>query len=97
MLGATVTPHAIYLHGALTEDRYVRETEEQRHCLLRSQRVDVGSSMSIAGLVNLSMVVIAAPRSARAVRHPSRPPRARTPASAPRWARQRLCSARSPY
>jgi manganese transport protein len=60
MLGATVMPHAIYLHGALTEDRYVRDTEDQRRSLLRSQRVDVVSAMAIAGLVNLSMVVIAA-------------------------------------
>ena len=30
MLGATVMPHVIYLHGALTQNRYVRSTEEQR-------------------------------------------------------------------
>lgn len=38
MLGATVMPHAIYLHSALTSNRYVRSTEEARHSLLRSQR-----------------------------------------------------------
>jgi manganese transport protein len=60
MLGATVMPHAIYLHGALTQDRYVRTTAEDRRALLRSQRVDVVTAMSIAGLVNLSMLLVAA-------------------------------------
>lgn len=60
MLGATVMPHAIYLHGALTNQRYVADTETQRHMLLRSQRVDVVCAMSLAGLVNLAMLAIAA-------------------------------------
>jgi manganese transport protein len=60
MLGATVMPHAIYLHGALTNQRYVSDTETQRLALLRSQRVDVVSAMSLAGVVNLAMLVIAA-------------------------------------
>jgi manganese transport protein len=60
MLGATVMPHAIYLHGALTQDRYVRTTAEDREALIRTQRTDVIAAMSVAGLVNLSMVVIAA-------------------------------------
>lgn len=60
MLGATVMPHVIYLHGALTQGRYLRDTEEQRRGLLRSQRVDVVTAMTLAGLVNLSMLVIAA-------------------------------------
>ncbi len=60
MLGATVMPHVIYLHGALTQDRYVRTTERQRLGLLRSQRVDVVVAMGIAGLINLSMLVVAA-------------------------------------
>jgi manganese transport protein len=60
MLGATVMPHVIYLHGALTQSRYVRSTEEERLALLRSQRVDVVSAMAIAGLINLSMLAVAA-------------------------------------
>lgn len=60
MLGATVMPHVIYLHGALTQSRYLRRTEAQRLALLRSQRIDVVAAMTVAGLVNLSMVVIAA-------------------------------------
>jgi manganese transport protein len=60
MLGATVMPHAIWLHAALTQGRYIRRTPEQRSALLRSQRVDVVTAMTIAGLVNLAMLVIAA-------------------------------------
>ncbi len=60
MLGATVMPHAIWLHGALTQGRYVRGTERQRRALVRSQRVDVVVAMTLAGLVNLAMLVIAA-------------------------------------
>ncbi len=60
MLGATVMPHVIYLHGALTQGRYARDTERRRRLLLRSQRVDVIVAMTIAGLVNLAMLVIAA-------------------------------------
>ena len=60
MLGATVMPHVIYLHGALTKDRYARSTEQERLALLRSQRVDVVSAMAIAGLINLAMLCVAA-------------------------------------
>ncbi len=60
MLGATVMPHAIYLHGALTNDRYVSDTSAQRHALLRSQRLDVMSAMTLAGLMNLALLVVAA-------------------------------------
>jgi manganese transport protein len=60
MLGATVMPHAIYLHSALTNRRFVRRTEAQRRSLLRSQRTDVVVAMSLAGLMNLMLVVVAA-------------------------------------
>jgi len=60
MLGATVMPHVIYLHGALTQGRYQRDTQAQRLALLRSQRVDVVTAMTLAGLVNLAMLVLAA-------------------------------------
>jgi manganese transport protein len=60
MLGATIMPHVIYLHGALTEDRYVRTTEQQRLGLLRGQRVDVVTAMGLAGVVNLAILVVAA-------------------------------------
>lgn len=60
MLGATVMPHAIYLHGSLTSKRYVRTTEPQRLALLPGLRADVVVAMSIAGVMNLALLVIAA-------------------------------------
>jgi len=60
MLGATVMPHAIYLHGSLTSHRYVADTEEERRSLLSSQRTDVVVAMTVAGLMNLTLLVIAA-------------------------------------
>jgi manganese transport protein len=60
MLGATVMPHAIYLHSGLTSSRHPATTEAQRHTLLAAQRVDVVTAMTIAGLMNLALLVIAA-------------------------------------
>jgi manganese transport protein len=60
ILGATVMPHVIYLHSALTQNRIPTEREDERQRLLRFQRVDVFIAMGIAGLVNMSMLIIAA-------------------------------------
>ena len=60
MLGATVMPHVIYLHGSLTQYRYARSSEAQRHALLRSQRLDVLVALGIAGIVNVMMLMVAA-------------------------------------
>jgi manganese transport protein len=60
ILGATVMPHVIYLHSALTQDRLVPETEDDARTLLRYTRVDVLIAMSIAGLINIAMLVMAA-------------------------------------
>lgn len=60
ILGATVMPHVIYLHSALTQDRLVPETDEDAQTLLRYTRVDVLIAMSIAGLINVAMLVMAA-------------------------------------
>ncbi|HEY7623169.1 MAG TPA: Nramp family divalent metal transporter [Solirubrobacteraceae bacterium] len=60
ILGATVMPHVIYLHSALTQDRIPPRDDAERHRLLRFQRIDVSVAMGIAGLVNMSMLVIAA-------------------------------------
>lgn len=61
MLGATVMPHAIYLHSALIRDRFdvPRDAAARRH-LLRATRVDVAAAMAVAGAVNLAMVLTAA-------------------------------------
>jgi manganese transport protein len=60
IIGATVMPHVIYLHSALTQDRLVPETHEDAQTLLRYTRVDVIIAMSIAGVINVSMLVMAA-------------------------------------
>jgi len=60
ILGATVMPHVIYLHSALTQKRIPVANDEERHRLFRFQTVDVVIAMSIAGVVNMLMLVIAA-------------------------------------
>jgi manganese transport protein len=60
ILGATVMPHVIYLHSALTQHRIPPRDDDERRRLLRFQRIDVSVAMGIAGLVNMSMLVIAA-------------------------------------
>jgi manganese transport protein len=65
ILGATVMPHVIYVHSALTPGRYgdavtAGRTAEGRRRLLRAQRLDVLLAMGFAGLINASMLVVAA-------------------------------------
>jgi manganese transport protein len=60
ILGATVMPHVIYLHSALTQRRIPAAGPAARRRLFRFEVIDVVVAMTIAGLVNLSMLVIAA-------------------------------------
>src|SRR5579862_7938240 len=60
IIGATVMPHVIYLHSALTQDRIVPENEANAARLMRYTRIDVIIAMSLAGLINLAMLVMAA-------------------------------------
>jgi len=60
ILGATVMPHVIYLHSALTQDRVTPSDDAERRALLRFNRIDVSIAMGLAGLINMSMLVIAA-------------------------------------
>ncbi|HSD48872.1 MAG TPA: Nramp family divalent metal transporter [Actinomycetota bacterium] len=60
ILGATVMPHVIYLHSALTQHRVVGSTDEEKRRIYRFELVDVVIAMGIAGVVNMSMLVIAA-------------------------------------
>ena len=60
ILGATVMPHVIYLHSALLQNRIRPETDEQARTLMRFTRVDVILAMTIAGLINMAMLVMAA-------------------------------------
>ncbi|HET6551480.1 MAG TPA: Nramp family divalent metal transporter [Solirubrobacter sp.] len=60
ILGATVMPHVVYLHSALTSGRIKpRNTAEKRE-LLRFQRLDVMLAMGLAGFINITMLVVAA-------------------------------------
>jgi manganese transport protein len=60
ILGATVMPHVIYLHSSLTQRRIPLRDDADRRRMLRFNRIDVTIAMTIAGLVNLSMLLIAA-------------------------------------
>lgn len=60
ILGATVMPHVIYLHSALTQHRIVGATEEEKRRIFHFELVDVVIAMSIAGLINVGMLAIAA-------------------------------------
>jgi manganese transport protein len=60
ILGATVMPHVIYLHSALTQHRIVGATEEEKRRIFRFELVDVVIAMGIAGLINMSMLITAA-------------------------------------
>jgi manganese transport protein len=60
IIGATVMPHVIYLHSALTQNRIVPRNDEEARLLYKYTRVDVLIAMTIAGLINMSMLVVAA-------------------------------------
>ena len=60
IIGATVMPHVIYLHSALTQRRIVGRNEKERRQILRFERIDVVIAMAIAGAVNMSMMIMAA-------------------------------------
>jgi manganese transport protein len=61
MLGATVMPHAIYLHSALARDRHGIAAERgSLRELLRATRVDVVLALVLAGAVNIAMLLLAA-------------------------------------
>src|SRR6478752_2552065 len=60
ILGATVMPHVIYLHSALTQNRIVPRNEGEARRLMHYTRIDVLIAMTIAGLINIAMLVMAA-------------------------------------
>src|SRR6266516_1560989 len=59
ILGATVMPHAIFLHSALTQHRIKTPDKQQKRRLFRFELLDVIIAMSLAGLVNLFMLIMA--------------------------------------
>ncbi|MGY4544029.1 NRAMP (natural resistance-associated macrophage protein)-like metal ion transporter [Arthrobacter sp. UYNi723] len=61
MLGATVMPHAIYLHSSLARDRHgFSEDPAVRTRLIRATRFDVAGALMLAGVVNIAMLLLAA-------------------------------------
>lgn len=60
ILGATVMPHAIYLHSALTQRRVVGRTEKEKKQIFRFEFLDILIAMIVAGAINASMLIVAA-------------------------------------
>jgi len=60
IIGATVMPHAIYLHSALTKGRMPVRDDAERARVLRFERLDVVVALGLAGLVNMAMLAVAA-------------------------------------
>jgi len=59
IIGATVMPHALFLHSGLTQNRTVARNEGERVKLLRFSNIEVVIALSIAGLINMAMVIMA--------------------------------------
>ena len=60
IIGATVMPHAIYLHSALTQGRTPVRNDAERRRVLRFEQVDVVIALGFAGVINLTMLAVAA-------------------------------------
>jgi manganese transport protein len=60
IIGATVMPHAIYLHSALTNGRMPVRGERERARVLRFERIDVIIALGVAGLINIAILAVAA-------------------------------------
>ena len=60
IIGATVMPHAIYLHSALTNGRMTLHSDRERSRVLRFERLDILLALGLAGVINVAMLVVAA-------------------------------------
>ena len=60
IVGATVMPHAIYLHSALTQGRVRADTHAEKAAVIRHSNTEVLIALGFAGLVNMAMVAMAA-------------------------------------
>jgi manganese transport protein len=60
IVGATVMPHAIYLHSGLTQDRAPARNGRERRALVRFSNREVVAALTVAGLVNAAMIMMAA-------------------------------------
>ncbi|MEO1985989.1 MAG: Nramp family divalent metal transporter [Martelella sp.] len=60
IIGATVMPHAVYLHSGLTQHRVAVKNETERRRVLRFSNIEVVAALAVAGVVNMAMVMMAA-------------------------------------
>lgn len=60
IIGATVMPHAIYLHSALTNGRMPVRNDRERSRVLKFERLDVIIALGLAGVVNIAMLAVSA-------------------------------------
>ncbi|MET0936822.1 MAG: Nramp family divalent metal transporter [Luteibacter sp.] len=60
IIGATVMPHALFLHSGLTERRVQPKNDGERRRIIRLSNLEVVLALTVAGLINLAMVVMAA-------------------------------------
>jgi manganese transport protein len=73
IIGATVMPHVVYLHSALTKRRVVCRDDAERRELMRFQRLDVVLALGTAGAINLAMLFVAAAVFSRTGSHAADP------------------------
>ncbi|MEY2442308.1 MAG: manganese transport protein [bacterium] len=59
IIGATIMPHVVYLHSALTQRRIEPRDDGERRALLKYIRIDCGLGLGMAGVINLAMIFIA--------------------------------------
>ncbi|HEV2625414.1 MAG TPA: Nramp family divalent metal transporter [Xanthobacteraceae bacterium] len=59
IIGATVMPHAVYLHSGLTQARMPVHDDTERRTVLRFSNQEVIAALAVAGLINMAMVMMA--------------------------------------
>jgi manganese transport protein len=59
IIGATVMPHAIYLHSGLTQGRAIARDDSERRKLVRFSNIEVVLALGVAGMINMAMVMMA--------------------------------------
>ncbi len=59
IIGATVMPHAVYLHSGLTQDRIPARDDHDKRIIVRISNLEVLAALAAAGLVNMAMVMMA--------------------------------------
>jgi manganese transport protein len=60
ILGATIMPHAIYVHSALTAEKFGRAKDDEKRRLLKWTKLDVSVAMGIAGVANIGILLVGA-------------------------------------